>query len=462
VARWIDALPREAVLADARLCLARGWAALYLDLDECDRRRRAAEAAPLPAPLHDGNASVEEGAAILEAARANLSGDVGAAIAAARRALAEIGDAASPSRAIANVHLGMAAYYAGDLATAEAAFAGVLRRPAGEAWASVLVTALGNLAAVRLDAGDLAAAEQTAAETERVIGELGVHEAPFTCRARARAREAARAARRRCRGAHGVRAGGRSGAPRRFAPRRRARPARARGTRPAARRTRQRARTCPRGTARALRVPRSRRTRRPAGTDRPLAAARAAGGAGGRRRRAERARADDPAPARERALAARDRLGALHLAEHGQGPHAQHLPQARRVDPRRRRHSRPRARGRRALRPGELRVRLRVAKNATELVYTGAVSGALNKPSVLSAVLKDAGGKPLAGRTVAFQLGTQSAKCGDRRERARDDLAEAHGREGHLQVTATFAPNAADGPYYDRSSQSAIFKLGVK
>src|SRR5581483_10460734 len=119
VARWIDALPREVVLGDARLCLARGWAALYGDLPECDRWRSAAERAPLPAPFRDGSASVEEAVAMLEAAHANLNGDVGRALAAARRALARIEDRSSPAQTIANVHLGMAAYYAGDLAAAE-------------------------------------------------------------------------------------------------------------------------------------------------------------------------------------------------------------------------------------------------------------------------------------------------------------------------------------------------------
>ena len=52
--------------------------------------------------------------------------------------------------------------------------------------------------------------------------------------------------------------------------------------------------------------------------------------AGGRR--AERTRVDGPAPAGGRPVPARDRRGALHLAQHRQGPHAQHLPQARRLE----------------------------------------------------------------------------------------------------------------------------------
>jgi DNA-binding CsgD family transcriptional regulator len=407
VARWIDALPREAVLADARLCLARGWAALYLDLDECDRRRRAAEAAPLP----DGNASVEEGAAILEAARANLSGDVGAAIAAARRALAEIGDAASPSRAIANVHLGMAAYYAGDLATAEAAFAGVLRRPAGEAWASVLVTALGNLAAVRLDAGDLAAAEQTAAETERVIGELGVHEAPFTCRAElARGKLLER---------RGDAAGARTAYERAVGLARRvdSHLVVAHGLLALAALDRRRgAHGNARGHAREAR--------------RVLSACRDPGVLGDLLARIDRSLQLAPPEARAAAdaeLSEREltilRLLASELSQREIGSelfislntvkaHTRSIFRKLGVSTRADAVTRGRELAGDALYgPASSASDFAVAKNATELVYTGAVSGALNKPSVLSAVLKDGGGKPLAGRTVAFQLGTQSASA---------------------------------------------------
>jgi LuxR family maltose regulon positive regulatory protein len=136
----------------------------------------------LPAPFHDGTASLEEGAAILQAAHANLSGDVGAAMKAARRALVQNPDDSTPGRAVASVHLGMAAYYASELTAAETAFDQVLRSRPGDEWASVIVTALGNLAAVQLDGGKLVRAEETAAEAERAIDGFGVHEAPFTCR----------------------------------------------------------------------------------------------------------------------------------------------------------------------------------------------------------------------------------------------------------------------------------------
>jgi LuxR family maltose regulon positive regulatory protein len=183
VARWVDALPHEAVLADARLCFARGWAALHLAQPQlCDRWRRLGEQAPLPAPFGDGTTSPEEGAAILQAAHANLSGDAGGAMEAARRALAHNRDPAAQSRTVANVHLGMAAYYAGELPVSEAAYEDALRSPLGEEWASVRVVALGNLAGIHVDTGALDRAEEALADAERAIERFRVHESGFAGR----------------------------------------------------------------------------------------------------------------------------------------------------------------------------------------------------------------------------------------------------------------------------------------
>ena len=183
IVRWIDALPQEVVLADARLCLARGWTALYLDEPRrCDRWRRLAEQAPLPAPFRDGTTSLVEGAAVLQAAHANLTGDAAGGVEAARRALAHCEDASAPSRVVATVHLGLAAYYAGDPAAAEAACEEALRAPLADQWASVRVAALGNLAMVHADAGALDRAGRTLADCERAIEHFRVHESGFACR----------------------------------------------------------------------------------------------------------------------------------------------------------------------------------------------------------------------------------------------------------------------------------------
>lgn len=183
IVRWIDALPQDVVLGDARLCLARGWTALYLDEPrQCHRWRRLAEQAPLPAPFRDGTTSLIEGAALLHAAHGNLTGDAGGAVEAARRALAHNEDASAPSHVVATVHLGLASYYAGDPATAEAACEDALRTALADQWASVRVAALGNLAAVHADAGALDRAARALADCERAIERFRVRESGFACR----------------------------------------------------------------------------------------------------------------------------------------------------------------------------------------------------------------------------------------------------------------------------------------
>jgi ATP/maltotriose-dependent transcriptional regulator MalT len=83
---------------------------------------------------------------------------------------------------VANVHLGMGAYYAGEVHTAEAAFEEALSSSLAQEWASVRVVALGNLAVIRAEAGELDRAARLLTETERAIKKFGVHESSFASR----------------------------------------------------------------------------------------------------------------------------------------------------------------------------------------------------------------------------------------------------------------------------------------
>jgi LuxR family maltose regulon positive regulatory protein len=180
LARWIDALPREAVLADARVCPARGWVALFLGrYTDVETWLRCANVAG-NAPTHDGLGRVEANPALLQASLATLSGDVSTARAAARRELAEYQDPLAPGRAIAHLNLGQAQYYTDGATDAATSFSVVLRALSGNEWAAAIITALGYLAAVHFDAGDIASAEQRAAQAEGMIDACRVHEAPFT------------------------------------------------------------------------------------------------------------------------------------------------------------------------------------------------------------------------------------------------------------------------------------------
>jgi hypothetical protein len=103
-----------------------------------------------------------------------------------------------------------------------------------------------------------------------------------------------------------------------------------------------------------------------------------------------------------------------------------------------------------------------VAKKATSTQYTGAVTGGPNKTIVLSANLTDATGKPLAGRTINFQLGTQTASATTNASGVASTSLKLNQKNGTYTVSATWTPSAADAPFYLGSSQAAVFKLQAK
>lgn len=103
-----------------------------------------------------------------------------------------------------------------------------------------------------------------------------------------------------------------------------------------------------------------------------------------------------------------------------------------------------------------------IAKKATTTVYTGAVTGGANKTIVLSAVLKDATGKPLAGRTIAFQLGAQTATAVTNSSGVAATSLKLTQKNGTYTVSATYAPSAGDDPFYLGSSQGVVFKLQAR
>ncbi len=179
VALWIDALPHEVVLADPRLCLARGWTSLYLGHpDEVESWLRAAEVGTLSAPLLDGMASVEAHAAGLRCLHAYFVGDVGVAIEQGRRFLACEPAVESPTRAVSRLLLARPLYFAGELDAAADLLEEALRPPSGPDWADSVINIFGCLATVRADIGELERAERTVAEAERYAEARTLHELP--------------------------------------------------------------------------------------------------------------------------------------------------------------------------------------------------------------------------------------------------------------------------------------------
>jgi LuxR family maltose regulon positive regulatory protein len=171
VARWLDRLPGEAVLANAGLCFIRAWTALILG-----RRHEvvgwldAAEACPPPeGPPQAVFASLASGIAQLRAIHALQSGDVRRAREAALRSLELEPDAASQGRAVASIVLGASRYYAGEPAEAAAAFAPGLRGLADDPVRAALFVGLGYASLIHADEGRPAAAALLVAEADRLI-----------------------------------------------------------------------------------------------------------------------------------------------------------------------------------------------------------------------------------------------------------------------------------------------------
>jgi LuxR family transcriptional regulator, maltose regulon positive regulatory protein len=172
VARWLDRLPREVVLEDARLCFVRGWITLIFGRQhEVEEWLRAAEACPPPAaPLYTAVfASLDSGIAELRAIQAVQSGEVQKAIEAGRRSLELEPDTASQGYAVASVVLGASFYFAGDRSQAEAALDAGLSELRDDSVRAALLVGLGYRALIHADNGQLAQAESLSAEAERLI-----------------------------------------------------------------------------------------------------------------------------------------------------------------------------------------------------------------------------------------------------------------------------------------------------
>ncbi|MDT4964678.1 MAG: hypothetical protein QOF87_4325 [Pseudonocardiales bacterium] len=99
---------------------------------------------------------------------------------------------------------------------------------------------------------------------------------------------------------------------------------------------------------------------------------------------------------------------------------------------------------------------------ATAVTYTGALTGGPNKAVTLSAVLKDAAGLALAGRTITFRLGTQTVSAiTDANGVASTSLKLAQ-KNGKYPLTATYLPAGADANRYSGNSASVTFNLQAK
>ncbi len=103
-----------------------------------------------------------------------------------------------------------------------------------------------------------------------------------------------------------------------------------------------------------------------------------------------------------------------------------------------------------------------IGKKAGTVVYTGALSGGPNKSVTLSAVLKDATGKALAGRRIDFQLGSQNTFANTDTSGVASITLKLTQKNAKYALTATWTPSVTDAGRYTGSSASVTFSLQAK
>lgn len=103
-----------------------------------------------------------------------------------------------------------------------------------------------------------------------------------------------------------------------------------------------------------------------------------------------------------------------------------------------------------------------VSQKPTSVTYTGALNGGPNKAISLSAILVDSQNNPLAGRVIAFQLGSQSALATTNASGVAATTLKLNQKNAKYTLTSTFTPAGIDISRYLGSVASASFSLQAK
>lgn len=157
VSGWLDLLPAESVREDPRLSAARAWIALNVgQFDDAHRWIEEVEAAA--ETVSRGNLDAQ--LAALREVHAFKTGDVAAALEAARRAIAlDFGDELQ-ARSAARCMYGSALYFSGSIDEAKAAFRRAVQLAEKIGDRRRRIYALGYLALIAAESGEFADAEQ--------------------------------------------------------------------------------------------------------------------------------------------------------------------------------------------------------------------------------------------------------------------------------------------------------------
>jgi LuxR family maltose regulon positive regulatory protein len=160
VAGWLDAFPDEVIIGDARLCIARAGRGVALGRrDDVEKWLDLAEAAPLPSPVRHGASTIEAEATIYRTTNRFMTGDVGRALEAGRRAIELERDERSPWRCMAWAALGRSLFWSGDEAGSEHALREAASRSQPSSNNLSVIGALGYLAVLHAERGEFDEAE---------------------------------------------------------------------------------------------------------------------------------------------------------------------------------------------------------------------------------------------------------------------------------------------------------------
>jgi LuxR family maltose regulon positive regulatory protein len=160
VQSWLDRLPVDMVLEDARLCLTRGWVARHTgNLGDVERWAQAAERGRALGPLRDGISTIESSICLLRAGHRYMVGDLSGGEGPARRALQLEAAGAPRWRATALVTLGANLTWQGKVDEARDLLTDVVPRNQPPTNNLAALWAHGCLAAVAARSGDLDTAD---------------------------------------------------------------------------------------------------------------------------------------------------------------------------------------------------------------------------------------------------------------------------------------------------------------
>ncbi|HEU0247529.1 MAG TPA: LuxR C-terminal-related transcriptional regulator [Gaiellaceae bacterium] len=181
VSRWLDALPANVIAENWPLCLGAVMVASHTRrLDEAERWLEAAERAP---PLVRNGQAPDGPVATSRAWLRLLRGDIEGTIAAARRALAAAPSAEPVAGFGPQLLLGAALWWSGQPTEGKAVLEAAAWTAEAAGLAAGTIFTLGLRAAIELDEGDAAQAEELAGEAVALTQRAELEEHPFAAMA---------------------------------------------------------------------------------------------------------------------------------------------------------------------------------------------------------------------------------------------------------------------------------------